>query len=489
MSVRRRANANEVSAPPPADGAALSVFEDAMKLPPKHLGAAEARHRQSLFISIAGLYLILLPVEAYIVGRFDLRLVLTHLTMSLAFVVASILTRRHGSIVANVLDLTLSIASSGFMVLVVVLTGGSRSPFLPWCLVMPVAVALVARRQIRDSALSSLICGLSTIFFVWAGHADHRNLVAWTFLVFTTSFVSVSSSLLQVRVLNTVARLGHTQDKRNRRRAQSECQRMEARRFALIGQLAAGIAHEVNNPLAVVKANLGFARNELESRSQEAWCSTVVDSLGDAAGGVERIRLLVRELADLSPPRTAATEECKPEDLIADAVETISLPASVTITSHAMPGIPQVRGVRQKLVEILRSLLHNGVDAVELLPIGVPRRVVIRASSDAFGVRFDVEDTGAGFSDSVLLRLFDPFFTTKPIGSGRGLNLAKAREHVVGAGGSISAENLPKGGARLIVRLPAAIRLNDSAKGGTPQHPAQATPTPLPAAMVLRSST
>jgi two-component system NtrC family sensor kinase len=436
----------------------LPVGDDLPSFPRRDLGAAEARHRQGLFRSIAGFLLVVVPVEAYIVGRVDFRLMVAHFSLSAAFFGAAILTRRQGSAIANSIDLTLSTASSVFQVIVVLLTGGGHSPFLPLCLVMPLAVTMFSRRQTRDSVLSSLICCLSSMALVWAEHPDRRALVAWGFLVFATAFVAISSSVLQVRVLNTVESLGNSRRKLQRRRTQNDRQRAEARRLALIGQLAAGVAHEVNNPLAVVKANLGFARSELQSRVHEPWCGVVLESLGEATGGVERIRLLVRDLADLSPHNKVATapEECEPEELAADAVDMIRTGTSVEILSETEPELPPVRVVRHHLVQVLRSLLRNAVDAVEGLPAGSLRRVLIRASATPFGVQFEIEDSGSGFSEAALTRLFEPFFTTKPVGGGKGLNLAKSREHVTRSGGSISAENLPNGGARLTVRLPAA---------------------------------
>jgi C4-dicarboxylate-specific signal transduction histidine kinase len=238
---------------------------------------------------------------------------------------------------------------------------------------------------------------------------------------------------------------------------------MEARRLALVGQLAAGVAHQVNNPLAVVKANLGFARNELKSRLQEPWCVVVLEALGEAGDGVERIRLLVRDLADLAPQsgKVVAAEECAPRELVADAVHMVRARTSVEIVTETQDQLRSVRVVRPNFVQVLRSLLHNAVDAVEALPVGRPRRVLIRASGNPLGVQFDVEDTGAGFSEHVRARLFEPFFSTKPIGSGTGLNLAKSREQVIRSGGSIYAENLPDGGARFVVRLPPAQEINE----------------------------
>jgi len=448
-------NANQH--PLPALDGAETVGTEVFHASRRDLGAAEARHRQSLFVSIAIVFLAIVPVDAYIIGRFDFWLALVQVVWSGVFVVASILTRRHGSSITDGVDLTLSTTSSVFFVTEVVLTGGSHSLFLPWCLVMPVAISMVARKRVRDSVLSSLVCGLSTMTLIWVSDANRRTLVAWGLLVFSSGFVSISTALLQVRVLKTTANLGRSRRKLQFRRAEGDRARSEARRLALVGQLAAGVAHQVNNPLAVVKANLGFARNELLNRVQEPWCAIVIESLAEAAGGVERIRVLVRDLADLAPRSgaPAATEDCEPQELVADAVDLVRPGTSVDISSETAPELPLVRVVRHHTVQVLRSLLHNAVDAVEGLPLGEPRKVVIRTSATPRGIQIDVEDTGAGFSEAVLARLFEPFFSTKPVGRGKGLNLAKSREHIIRSGGAIYAQNLPDGGARFTVRLPA----------------------------------
>jgi two-component system, NtrC family, sensor kinase len=446
------------------ESASASV-EDLLHLSRKDLGAAEARHRQSFFMSVAFVLLLTIPVEAYIVGGFYPLLVLVALVWAATFAIASVLTRRYGSTVADRLDLALSLASSVILVVIVGLTGGGESALLPWCLVLPVAVSVTfARRKLRASVVSSLVCGLPTIYFIWTRHPGGRTLAAWGQLVFASAFISIGTSLLQVRVLKTIATLSQSRRKLHHQRVRSDRERTEARRLALIGHLAAGVAHEVNNPLSVVKANLGFAQNEIQSRLHEPWCRVVVESLGDAAGGVERIRLLVRDLADLSPQnrRVTATEDCEPEELVADAMDLVGPATSVTIVNETESGLPSVRVVRHQLVQVLRSLLHNAVDAVEGLPVGRLRRVVVRAIATPNGIQFEIDDTGAGFSDYALPRLFEPFFTTKPIGSGRGLNLAKAREHVIRSGGTISAENLPNGGARLSVRFPAATAIDSA---------------------------
>lgn len=416
--------------------------------------AAEARYRLHLFVSLAVLLLGWVPVDAYIVGRFDPRLVLVRLLWTASFVVAAVVTRTYGSSVTAPVDLGIAMTCSVGMVVVVALTGASRSPLLAWCLVLPVAVSHVVRRRIRESLLSSLICGVGALVVVWTGHPERRTLVAWGLLTFTTAFVAIVSSRLQVRVSKAVDKLAHSRQQLAQQRAKIERERTDARRLALVGQMAAGVAHEVNNPLAVVKAHLGLILSEVQMLGEGPGRDALLESVGEAATGVERIRVLVRELAELPARDSEVVEECEPEELVSDVVHFIRASTSTTVVAQADPGLPTVRVGRRQAVQTLKSLLHNAVEAVERQPPGEVRLVVLRACGDKDEVRFEVEDTGAGVPAEVFPRLFEPFFTTKPIGKGKGLNLARAREQIAQAGGSISAENLPTGGARFTVRLP-----------------------------------
>jgi len=108
------------------------------------------------------------------------------------------------------------------------------------------------------------------------------------------------------------------------------------------------------------------------------------------------------------------------------------------------------------MVQVLLNLLVNAADAVELVTPSRPAHIGVGARRVDGGVRVVVEDNGPGFAPEVLSRLFEPFFTTKPPGKGTGLGLALCREFVSRAGGSLQAENRPEGGARFVLRMPAA---------------------------------
>ncbi len=226
-------------------------------------------------------------------------------------------------------------------------------------------------------------------------------------------------------------------------------------RLAAIGTLSAGVAHEVNNPLAAIAGNLGFVIEEVEAGHP---AREVLPILRDTSELVGRIGRIVRQL--LTAGRAAGGTP---------SVHAVPLAASV---KAAVDGIPPelrgnstlrvevaadtfVRGDETHLTQILANLLANALNAVEGAPVAEVAVVIDDAPEEertetALGgrprapigrVRIRVSDTGIGMSDDVRARLFEPFFTTKPRGKGTGLGLAITHELVVSLGGVISVES------------------------------------------------
>jgi C4-dicarboxylate-specific signal transduction histidine kinase len=114
-----------------------------------------------------------------------------------------------------------------------------------------------------------------------------------------------------------------------------------------------------------------------------------------------------------------------------------------------------VKARRRRLVQVLVNLLINAADAVSE-PGAKERRIRINAEHVGGEVVIEVEDTGPGLSPEARKRIFEPFFTTKPPGKGTGLGLALSREYVEADGGTLTVEEAPTGGARVVVKLPLA---------------------------------
>jgi PAS domain S-box-containing protein len=246
---------------------------------------------------------------------------------------------------------------------------------------------------------------------------------------------------------------------------------IEMDRMAAIGILAAGVGHEINNPLAYVLANLEFVTGELDSIIAELpdeakvrladRIADLTQALADTNHGAHRVRAIVQDL------RTFA----RGEDAVASLVDVRQiLDSSVRM---AAVQIRQRGVVERKYEDDLPSVLTNEsrigqlflnlvVNAAQALPEGTPgeNRIEIVARSDGQFVCVEIADTGSGIPADVLPRIFEPFFTTKPTGQGTGLGLSICRRIVMELGGDIGVTSELGKGSRFTVHLPSATAIS-----------------------------
>jgi signal transduction histidine kinase/CheY-like chemotaxis protein len=237
--------------------------------------------------------------------------------------------------------------------------------------------------------------------------------------------------------------------------AHAQEQLFRSEKLAALGQFSAGVAHEVNNPAAVVAANLSYL---LSCRHEEGtWPEDASECLTESISAVDRITAIVRQLLDAG--RLAAAPAITSPVVLAPAVtESVAM-------SHARCGnsVPvrveiekDVRVVAQEtlLVQVLANLIVNAIQAI---PADRPEgRVLVRAEQIPNRVRLTVEDNGTGMSPEVLRRVFEPFFSTKPLNRGTGLGLAVSRGMVESLGGDLRLESTLGVGTCAVVELPAA---------------------------------
>ena len=233
----------------------------------------------------------------------------------------------------------------------------------------------------------------------------------------------------------------------------TQAQLLFADRLASVGQLAAGIGHEINNPLAFIISNLEFVQEALPRRQG---CPELSTALAEAREGAERVRLIVRELGNRARPDSM---ESGPVDLGA-VVRSAEKMAMHLIRTRArlvrdVDDVPPVYGNGARLCQVLLNLLLNAAHAIEP---GRAQHHLIRIRARALGaekVVVEVEDTGCGIPASDIGRVFDPFFTTRPVGMGTGLGLAVCHGIVASHGGEISVESEVGKGTTFRVLLPA----------------------------------
>ena len=228
-------------------------------------------------------------------------------------------------------------------------------------------------------------------------------------------------------------------------RAQTEL--VASDRLATVGKLAAGVAHEVGNPLSGILGYLSLLKSRAQSRAE------VEDLSGRIEGEVKRIDQIVRSLLELGRP---SRREAGPQELgavVQSAVGLLSAGAEfkgVTISTE-VPGDLWVRVEPGPIAQVLVNLLLNAAQAM-----GGKGAVTVSATRNAGEVWVSVEDHGPGLPPEVQARLFEPFFTTKPAGQGTGLGLAVSRHLLSTQGGTLEAKNAAHGGAVFTMRLPAA---------------------------------
>jgi len=209
-----------------------------------------------------------------------------------------------------------------------------------------------------------------------------------------------------------------------------------ADRLTSMGTLAAGVAHEINNPLTFIMGNLAYLAGELETTAGEQGreLRQVVD---EAQQGAERVRRIVRELRVFA---RGDDNTVGPMDMRQTLDQSIVM-ARTEIRHKARlvktyEDVPQVNANAGKLGQVFLNLLVN---AAQALPNGaaIHNEIQVRCFLKAEQVVVEVEDTGPGIPEEVLGRIFEPFFTTKPIGEGTGLGLAICHGIVTGLGGTI----------------------------------------------------
>lgn len=232
-------------------------------------------------------------------------------------------------------------------------------------------------------------------------------------------------------------------------------------RMASLGTLAAGVAHEVNNPLAVITGNAFLLRAELARLGSAQEPSRLQASLGmieDLATAAERIGRIIADLSSFSRPRP--TDDSRVVQLgpcIEWAIRTTAhelRQRAELVTEFA--AVPPVRADDARLGQVFINLLMNAAQAIA--PGSADRnRVTIVTRTDTRGwAVIEVRDTGSGMSPEIRKHIFDPFFTTKRLGEGTGLGLSICRGIVSALGGEIDAESEPGKGTCFRVALPPA---------------------------------
>jgi two-component system NtrC family sensor kinase len=240
---------------------------------------------------------------------------------------------------------------------------------------------------------------------------------------------------------------------------ETQAQLIQAEKMAAVGQLAAGVAHELNNPLGGI---LGYSQFALEKMNQKQVCqftpeddATFRQYLTDIEQQTKRCRSIIRSLLKFS--RASRKEEFEPTDVGSLLKETFAFTRhqlqknKVRLVEKLAESLPPVNGHPSQLQQVFTNLILN---AIQAMPEGGTLTVATGFGADAEMLEISFADSGVGISQENLSKVFEPFFTTKNVGEGTGLGLSISYGLIKNHGGEIKVQSREKRGTTFIVILP-----------------------------------
>jgi signal transduction histidine kinase len=345
---------------------------------------------------------------------------------------------------------------------------GLESPFRYYYVLSLIVCAMRHKPEVT-AATCALHCGSYVLLYMTLPEDERagRSVVVMAVLLWWVTWAGNALAALLKQIGNHLFALNRAltdqqqqlEDRiaeRTRQLQEAQAHLLHQEKMAAFGLLAAGIAHEVGNPLTSISSLVQM----VQKRSGDAYTQ---EKLGLVGGQLQRIQSTLRELINFSRP--AATERVwsAPATLVQEALDIAKYykrTRGKTITTSVAEGLPPVFAVRDQLVQALLNLVLNAIDATT--PGG---RIEVRARREAAELVLEVWDDGHGVTPGSAPKLFQPYFTTKPHGTGLGLFVTQKLVH--DHGGRVTFDSPPGAGTTFTVRLPLADRVGEPL---TPLH-------------------
>jgi len=245
---------------------------------------------------------------------------------------------------------------------------------------------------------------------------------------------------------------------------QAQLNLYESARLRSVGQLAAGVAHEINNPIGFISSNLKVAGdyvNELrelvpESDQNRDLLNDFTDLIGESSDGARRIASIVSDLKTFSSIDQADYTLCDVNELLASAVHLLRTEHGHDLEILEKPGeLPGISGHPSRLSQTFYNLLDNAAQALKCRDQGAESgQILAKTSIDSDGIQVVIQDNGCGIAETIREQVFDAFFTSRPVGAGTGLGLTVARDTARAHQGTIQIDSKEGTGTRVTLFLP-----------------------------------
>ena len=207
-------------------------------------------------------------------------------------------------------------------------------------------------------------------------------------------------------------------------------------RMASLGHMAAGVAHEIGNPLTAISSIIQLLQRRIDDQSQ-------LEQLGRVRENINRITRIVRDLVDFSRPKSPEMTHMNVNDTLSEVIGLLRHDArcrNVTFEMNLEPNLPLISAVPDQIYQVFLNFILNSVDSCEVVP---RPEITVKTEFERDHVVVRVHDNGAGIPSSIIERIFEPFFTTKEVGKGTGLGLSVSHNIITRLGGSIRVDSEP----------------------------------------------
>ena len=294
-------------------------------------------------------------------------------------------------------------------------------------------------------------------------HREENFYTAEHVHLFTTiaslASIRIDTAMAVARLQETVERLQTAETQMNeirkeqdRERKEATAQMIQASKLATLGEMATSVAHELNQPLSIIRMAAGNARRRMSKNSADP--EYLIDKLESVEEQTSRAAAIIDHMRMFGREATEEPEPIDPRAVVMNALELMGEQlrlAGIRVETQLAEDCPSVLGHSIQMEQVVLNLLTNARDAMS--ERDGESKLTLRVFSDHKGVHIISEDTGGGISEEALPRIFEPFYTTKEMGKGTGLGLSVGYGIVRDMDGTIRAENIGDG-ARFSITLP-----------------------------------
>jgi signal transduction histidine kinase len=337
------------------------------------------------------------------------------------------------------------------LTLLAIWTGGMTSPLLGFYVFHMIFASLLLPRHIAYA--SAAIAILLFTGGLWLsgdlprhGTGEPLLLTGWILTLVLTVHLANHITLALREQRRRLVRQNHRILRISQRLHRQQEALIRQEKMAALGQMAAGITHEIANPLASMDTLLQLLQRKPEKVTEQ--------SLATLKAQVGRINQIVRQMTTFAHPGTGASEVISVNSVVESTLDVLQFDArlkQVVVTRALDPQAGTVRMVPQATQQVLINLIANALDA---MAESAEPRLELRTSRTPQWCTIQVSDTGHGIRPEHLRHLFEPFFTTKPLGKGTGVGLSISYSMIRQQGGAIQVQSEPGKGTTFTVRLP-----------------------------------